>query len=143
VAVTAPGSIETDRWYDVKLELSGSRVRCYLDGAVVHDADIPPPNVSRLFATASRENASGQVILKVVNPTGEATEVDLDLAGIASLNSSVNAIILQGNPEDENSADRTDKVAPATRTLNVAQPRFRHAFGPNSLTVMRFEVKDQ
>ena len=28
----ADGSLETNRWYDLKVELNGSRVRCYLDG---------------------------------------------------------------------------------------------------------------
>ena len=69
VAVQAPGSIESDRWYDVRVELAGSRVRCYLDGNLVHDVEIAPPNVPRLVATASRDNQSGEVILKVVNPT--------------------------------------------------------------------------
>ena len=66
-----PGSIEPDRWYDLRIELSGSHVRCYLDGALVHDLEIPPPDLPRLFATASRDIATGEVILKVVNPTAQ------------------------------------------------------------------------
>jgi alpha-L-arabinofuranosidase len=135
------GSITPSQWYDLKIEFNGSKVRCYLDGALVHDLDIPPPNLPRLFATASHDNSSGQVILKVVNPTGQNTEVDLNLAGVAGLNSAT-AIVLQGNPEDENSIGEPRKVAPMTTTLDVTQPRFEHSFPPYSLSVLRFDVSD-
>ena len=32
-----PGSVETGRWYDIKIELNGQHIRCYLDGKLVHD----------------------------------------------------------------------------------------------------------
>jgi alpha-L-arabinofuranosidase len=139
----ADGSLETNRWYDVKFELSGSRVRCYLDGQLVHDVEIPPPNVPRLFATASRDDSSGQIILKVVNPTDESTEVDLSLGGVAALKSPAHAIVLQGNPEDVNSLDEPDKIVPVEQTVEVSQPEFRHAFAANSLTVLKFDVQDK
>lgn len=34
-ATNVPGKIETGRWYQVKIELQGARVRCYLDGKLV------------------------------------------------------------------------------------------------------------
>ena len=82
------------------------------------------------------------MILKVVNPTDEATDVDLNLRGIAALESTAHAIVMQGNPDDVNSLSHPDKIVPVAQTMEVAQPRFRHAFAPNSLTVLRFDVKD-
>lgn len=37
------GSIESNRWYDIRIELDGLRVKCYLDGALVHDVRYPEP----------------------------------------------------------------------------------------------------
>jgi alpha-L-arabinofuranosidase len=135
------GSIETDQWYDLKVELSGTNVRCYLDGELVHDLDIPPSNLPRLFATASRNANTGQVILKVVNPTGATTAVDLQLQGVAGIDSA-SAIVLQGNPEDENSIGQPRKVAPASQKMEVTQRQFDHSFPPFSLSVLRLDVKD-
>ncbi|HEY3391852.1 MAG TPA: alpha-L-arabinofuranosidase C-terminal domain-containing protein, partial [Lacipirellulaceae bacterium] len=135
------GSIETDRWYDLEVELAGAKVRCFLDGELVHDLDIPPPNLPRLFATASRDTNSGQIILKVVNPTGEDSAVDLRVQGVGGLESA-SAIVMKGNPEDENSINEPRKVAPATETLDVMQPQFGHTFPAYSLSVLRFNVKD-
>jgi alpha-L-arabinofuranosidase len=54
-----PGSIEPDQWYDVKVDINDSKVRCYLDGKRVHDLDIPQPDLPGLFAAASRDTSSG------------------------------------------------------------------------------------
>jgi alpha-L-arabinofuranosidase len=136
-----PGSIEANQWYDVKVDVRGRKVRCYLDGELVHDLDIPSPNLPRLFASASQDITSGQVILKVVNPTGQNTEVDLNLGGIAGLESA-NAILLRGNPEDENSIGEPRKVAPMTTTIDVTPPRLVHSFPSYSLSVLRLDLKD-
>jgi alpha-L-arabinofuranosidase len=136
------GSIESGQWYDLKIELQGSMVRCYVNGELIHDLDLPPPNLPRLFATASRDTGAGEVILKVVNPTGENAEVDVNLQGVSGLESHASAIVLQGNPEDENSIGEPQKIAPKSQTLDARQPRFNHSFPPYSLSVLRLDVKD-
>ena len=49
------GRIETDRWYDIKIELAGNRIRCYLDGELIHDATATPPES---FATGESRRCS-------------------------------------------------------------------------------------
>jgi hypothetical protein len=39
-----PGKIESGRWYDIRLELSGDHVKAYLDGKLVHDAHYQRPS---------------------------------------------------------------------------------------------------
>jgi alpha-L-arabinofuranosidase len=140
VVATSPGSIESDRWYDVRVELSGSRVRCYLDGKLIHDVEIPPPDVPRLVVTASRENRSGDIILKVVNPTASSTEVDVDLRGIDRVATNAHAFLLHGGPEDENSLAKPDKIAPKSESVSVPAPKFQHTFRPYSLSILRLDV---
>jgi hypothetical protein len=41
VAPSVPGRLEQGRWYDVRIELNGSRIRCYLDGALIQEAHYP------------------------------------------------------------------------------------------------------
>jgi hypothetical protein len=31
------GHIDVDHWYDIRIELKGGRIRCFLDGTLVHD----------------------------------------------------------------------------------------------------------
>jgi alpha-L-arabinofuranosidase len=37
------GKIENGKWYDIRIELSGDRVKAYLDGKLVHDARYKRP----------------------------------------------------------------------------------------------------
>ena len=39
VSKRVPGKIETNTWYDIKIELTGPRIRCYLDGKLVNEAE--------------------------------------------------------------------------------------------------------
>jgi alpha-N-arabinofuranosidase len=135
-----PGSIETDRWYDVTVKLTGSHVRCYLGGKLIDELDIPPPDLPRLFATASLDKKAGKVILKVVNPTGLPTDVDLHLNGVSRVESSAQVIVLHGASEDENSLAAPKRIAPQTSTVRVAGREFRHTFPPYSLSVLRVPV---
>jgi alpha-L-arabinofuranosidase len=136
----SPGSIDSRRWYDVRVELSGSRVRCYLDGRLIHDIEIPPPNLPNLYATASREHQSGDVILKVVNPTARATEVDVSLTGVSGVAGGAREIVLHGDPADTNSVKEPERIAPRSKTVDVSGPQFRYEFLPHSLTILRFDV---
>ena len=136
-----PGSIETNRWYEVKVQLVGSRVRCYLDGELVHDVDIPPLPLPRLFAVASHDQDTDEVILKVVNPTDAAANVDVNLTGVSNLKPQALLVRLQGAPDDENSVDQPRRIAPVSDSIELASPQFRHEFPANSLTVLRLGVE--
>ncbi|MCS7309428.1 MAG: carbohydrate binding domain-containing protein, partial [Armatimonadetes bacterium] len=52
VSNEVPGRIETGRWYDIRIEVQGNRIRCYLDGQLIHDFEDKP--LSALYAVASR-----------------------------------------------------------------------------------------
>ncbi|MBU6401829.1 MAG: DUF1080 domain-containing protein [Verrucomicrobia bacterium] len=133
-----PGAVETGRWYDLRVEVRGARIRCYLDGKLVHDAVMksPPP----MYATASRVHATGEVILKVVNVSGTAQETAVRLLGVKSVRHSGSATTLtSANPADENSLEQPVNVAPVSRRLTGLSPDFRYAFPAYSLTVMRLK----
>jgi len=34
---SVPGRVETGRWYDIRVVAQGERIRCYLDGKLIHD----------------------------------------------------------------------------------------------------------
>jgi alpha-L-arabinofuranosidase len=136
-----PGSIETNRWYDVRIELKGTLVNGYLDGRLVQTASIPVPDIPRLFATASRDEKSSQILLKVVNPTLEPADAALRLSGTGALASTAQATVLTGGPDDINTMDKPAAVAPVTSKLEGVGPEFQHTFPPYSLTILRMDEK--
>jgi alpha-N-arabinofuranosidase len=97
--------------------------------------------VDPLFATASRDNASGDLILKLVNVTDEPYETKLQIDGVAPISSHAKAIVLTGQRLDQNSVAEPTKVSPHEETLSNAAAKFTHTLPARSVTVMRLNAK--
>jgi alpha-L-arabinofuranosidase len=136
-----PGSIEQDQWYDVRIELAGANVKCYLDDKLVHDVEIPAPGLARVYATASRDQKSGDTIVKVVNVADDAAEVKLTLNGMGGGELHATAITLSGSPDDMNSIAEPNKLQPETKELGEWSADQSHVFPPHSLTVLRIKSR--
>jgi alpha-L-arabinofuranosidase len=140
VGQDVPGSIETGRWYDIRIEVSGKTIKCYLDGKLIHD--VTPPVLKSLYASASRTKDTGEVILKVVNTSKSELTTDMKLNGIKAVQGPAQATVLTSeNSTDENSLTEPTKVAPVTKTINVGGRDFQHAFPGNSVTILRLKVQ--
>jgi alpha-L-arabinofuranosidase len=139
LGMQVPGRIETGRWYDIRIELLGEKICCYLDGHLIHDvswAEEP------LYTVASRVDATGEIILKVVNVSRVAQDTELDLRGVQEVGPTARAIVLSSaNPTDENSLTEPTKVAPVCRTIDGAAANSRHSFPDTSVTILRLTVR--
>jgi len=138
-----PGNIETGRWYDLRVEVSGKRVQCFLDGQLVHDVNYESAGqVTALYACASHEDQTGDVIVKVVNTSAQPLETELDLSGANNLTGKGSAIVLTSeNGADENSLAEPTKVSPKTEDVNFSGTSLTRAFPGNSFTVLRLQTK--
>jgi alpha-L-arabinofuranosidase len=137
-----PGALETGRWYDLKIILKGPHMDCYLDGKLIQSADVLRRRVPALFASATRDEKAGEVILKVVNPGGDVGETQIHLAGLTRVASEAKVITLTGaGLGDVNSLDHPHAVAPAEAKFNVAGPRFGYRFPQHSMTVLRIKTQ--
>jgi alpha-L-arabinofuranosidase len=135
IGSAVPGRIETGRWYDIRIELKGRSIKCYLDGELIHD--VQSPSVKSLYASASRVEKTGEVILKVVNTSRSELPTDIKLSGIAGVRGPAKVEVLTcENASDENSLTEPTKVAPVAKTVELNRPDFQHVFPGNSLTVL-------
>ena len=137
-----PGTVETGRWYDVRVELNGAKLDCYLDGKLVQSAEVLPPRIQALYASAVRDETAGEIILKVVNP-GDAPHVTgIQISGVASVAPEILAIELTGAGLDaENSFEHPLAVAPMESRFNAAGPQFNYRFPQHSMTVLRIKTR--
>ncbi len=134
----AAGSVETGRWYDIKVQLKGSRVDCYLDGKLIHSADVPVVKTQTIYATAARDDKAGELILKLVNPGDSARECKINLTGVSSVKSSARMTVLTGaNRAEVNTLDEPRRIVPIESNFNVAGPKFNQTLAPRSLSVIR------
>lgn len=96
-----PGSLETNRWYDIKIVVRAGKIECSLDGKVIQSAALPVRRVPGLFTSATRDAATGQTILKVVNPGAAPTVAQVKLQGAGSVGWTGQVTTLAGDPAAE------------------------------------------
>lgn len=117
-------------------------IRCRL-----HDKRVPAasgPQPKPLYAVASRRQASGEIIVKMVNVTGSPIDTLVDLKGIGGLEPSGRAIVLSsGSPDNRNSLDEPAKVVPKEQRLDHVAATFHHEFPAYSVTILRLKTRRQ
>jgi alpha-N-arabinofuranosidase len=91
----------------------------------------------RLYASATRDDKAGEVILKVVNALAEPVRVTLQIEGAGRLKATGAATTLSGSLKDENSLDNPKKVSPVSSSVSGVGAEFAYTFKPYSLTVLR------
>ncbi|BDI28678.1 alpha-N-arabinofuranosidase [Capsulimonas corticalis] len=136
-----PLTVETGRWYDIRIEVQGMKIRCYLDDQLITEATDTPSVVSPLYTTASRDLKSGDVILKVVNTAADAQTLDVDIQGVKNVAKDAQEHVLTGRLRDINTIDAPKNAAVTDSTLHGAGPTFTHEFPAYSVTVLRLKTK--
>jgi alpha-L-arabinofuranosidase len=107
---------------------------------IISQVNPPTPKTGGLFAAASRDDASGDVILKVVNSRADAQQLEIDLQGAPNVNAEATAEVISGKPMDQNSVASPEKVVPRQVLIHDASAKFTHEFPAYSVTVIRLAV---
>ena len=136
----AGGKVETGRWYDIRIEVRGPSIRCFLDGKKIHDVTEIGAGLAPLYACAGRDEAKGEVVLKVVNASESAQETEISLAGAKVAPKGKAIVLTSASPADENALDEPTRVAPVEQAIENAGATFKHTFPPNSLTILRLKA---
>jgi alpha-L-arabinofuranosidase len=134
-----PGTIESNRWYDIKIELAGNHIRCYLDDKLIHDLAATPR--ASFFATAGRDAARHELILKAINTSAGPVAANIRLSGIEKLGSQAKAIVFTApRLADNNSLEQPRAVVPSESQVDNVATDFVHEFSPYSLTILRMNL---
>ncbi|WP_105968138.1 alpha-L-arabinofuranosidase C-terminal domain-containing protein [Streptomyces geranii] len=130
-----PHPMETGRWYDVRIELRGSHIRCFLDGTPVHDLVDVRRAPERFAVSSVRDSRTGDVIVKVANTTANTVTTVLDLRTQDERFPQVTATVLTADPDD-GKPFAPAPADPVTVALPPSEPA-EHELPPYSFTVFR------
>jgi alpha-N-arabinofuranosidase len=97
---------------------------------------LPTSGIEGVFASASRDAASGDVIVKLVNPGPQARDVKLVLTGVTP-GAGGRRFVLTGDPAAENSLQRPTIVVPREEAIAQIAAGHVERLGPHSLTILR------
>lgn len=127
--------------YELELRVSGDRIEGWIDGELYQWTRLQPLEIEPLYLTASREEKSGDVILKAVNLRQEGFEAEVALPKLAGEELVCRSYALLEEDCAESAAFpevETGKVRQHAETLRLSGTGgFPHEFPARSLTVLR------
>ncbi|GGG49173.1 alpha-L-arabinofuranosidase C-terminal domain-containing protein [Hymenobacter glacieicola] len=95
-----------------------------------------------LFSSATADDKTGEIIVKLVNYSPEARPVTLSLQGVKKLGKTGKATVLASNDLNAvNTLDQPQNVAPKNESFTVSSSNVTYTLAPNSFTVLRIPGK--
>ena len=136
IGQAVPGTIETGRWYDVRVEVRDRTVRGFLDGRLVSEATLP--RVDTVLAIAGRDDRTGEVVIKALNTSADPAAMTIRLDGLR-VQSRTGRLIRMASADlnAENSFEAPTLIAPAVLPLTGVASSFTHELPPYSLSILR------
>jgi len=133
---TAPGRIEEGRWYDIRIDVKGDSVKCYLDDKLCHSFVMARPQ--EIFQSCQIDDEKGELLLKVVNSGSTDYVMDLNLRNMTAQSGTV--IRYKGKTGmEENTMDEPFNIIPDKETaLKSVSKLDIPAF---SLNIFRFRLR--
>jgi alpha-L-arabinofuranosidase len=134
-------NIAANQWYDISIVLNGSRMQCYLNDTLIQDVTYPATATSGLFASSTYNKASGQIIIKAVNPYSLPMSTTFNCTGANAIPPNGTLIQLSsGSAADENSLAVPTYVFPVTNSIAGSGTNFTITLPANSLSILRLNA---
>ncbi len=102
----------------------------------------PAQQVREVFFCATRDRQSGVIYLKVVNTSGAARPIKIQIHGTTQMESEGDVVSLAANSlNDTNSIDQPQRVVPRTEKADGLSASFTREFPAYSITVLKLRSK--
>jgi alpha-L-arabinofuranosidase len=136
--LTKPNTIKTGQTYDLKVQVRGTKVTLFLDGA--EWAGFDDNAVTEPFAQVVTTDAkTGELIVKVVNAQDKPAVTKIDLGG-RKVASQATMTVLAGDPGEQNTRT-AEPIQPVTTRIKGVSSSFTRQFPANSVTFLRIRTR--
>ncbi len=129
-------TVETGSEYELKVEVSGTRVRCFADDELLIDYDTASPAEARCYSCAGIDE-NGDLIIKLVNPTCEELTTSISIAGSTSPRAASLSVLAGSSPDDENEFGKEPAVSVERRDVELPGGDFNIVLPKLSVTVIK------
>ncbi len=142
----APGRIETGRWYELRLELRGPRIRAWIDDQLVHEASLADLKREPLYVAAGRDERAGEWVFFLVNPSAVEITARVETGAAGVLPEGVSAaewtLLASDDAGAVNTFEEPGRVAPRTEAvaLEVKDGAFARTLPASSFGVLRVKT---
>ncbi|MDQ6902634.1 MAG: alpha-N-arabinofuranosidase [Bacteroidota bacterium] len=98
--------------------------------------------VPTIFYSATMNDTTGTIYLKIVNTTGKKQTVKINVDGAAKLSPEATMVVIRSDmPTDINTINDPQKIIPVTSTVKRISKSFRQSFLPYSVNVLQIKTR--
>ena len=135
---TCPGSVETGKWYDIELKVVGDSIFAKMDGKEIFAAKLKGNTHPGIFSTATLDEKTGEVIVKIANTSTENTTAKVNLQG-KSIQDGKLIRLSAKNGLEENTIDNPTNVYPVESFITTKKDGVEMEIPANSLNILRLK----
>ncbi|GAB3909623.1 alpha-L-arabinofuranosidase C-terminal domain-containing protein [Mucilaginibacter boryungensis] len=104
--------------------------------------NVMPKPIPAMFYVATQDTKNGILYVKIVNASGKAQTVNLDIKGAGAINSSATLTVLKGSgPQDTNSINEPEKIIPVKQEITAVTKNFNREIDAYSVNVLKLKIK--
>lgn len=130
--------VETGRTYEIKIEISGRTVKGYIDGVLQFEHDFTNEGFAEAYTVVSTDK-NGDIIIKLVNTTGDTKTVAVDMGNAKTASDAVIQQLKGDSPDNDNILGADEDCKTEEFTLSGISSRFNYSIPAYSITVIRIE----
>ena len=98
--------------------------------------------VPTIFYSATMNDTTGTIYLKVVNTIAKKQTIKINLDGVAKVLPEATLVVIKSDkPDNTNTLSDPQKIVPVTSTVKGIGKSFQQSFAPYSVTVMQIQTK--
>ena len=99
------------------------------------------PLVPTVFYSATKDEKTGIIYLKVVNTIGKQQPVEISLKGVGKISADATLIVIKGDkPEDTNTITEPEKIMPVTSKIKGVASTFIRTLDPYSVSILQIQT---
>lgn len=100
-----------------------------------------PKLVPAVFYSATMDESSGTIYLKLVNITGKKQPVQIKLDGITKVSPKASLVVVKSTkPEDTNTITDPEKIVPVTSNIKGIGKTFKRTLDPYSVNILQIQT---
>ena len=135
---TVNGTIEQGRWYDVELKVVGDSIYAKLDGKDILATKLKGNTQPGIFSTATLDEKTGEVILKIANTGTQHTTAKIDLKG-KNISEGKLIRLSAKDGKEENTIDNPTNVYPVESFVTTEKNGLTIEIPATSLNILRLK----
>ncbi len=135
---TCAGKVETGKWYDIELKVVGDSIFASLDGKEIFATKLKGNTQPGIFSTATLDEKTGEVILKIANTSTENTTAKINLNGKDIKDGKLIRLSAK-NGLEENTIDNPTNIYPVENYVTTEKNGATVEIPANSLNILRLK----